>query len=155
MTTSEQPNLITSRYTDLHDEPVDRHLAPITAYREVSQTSLEESLKLVSHLFMDLESYVWIAKENSKNPANGLTQDESASIHLYTVEFDCGPSLYQLLNKALRDINRQSVKLWNSFLKLFLTALHKLPSYSEMVWRGVRGEDLSSKYPIGHEFVCA
>ena len=145
-------NLFSSRYTDCDDEPVTHFLAPITAYREVPAVSLEESLESVWNLFFVLENYVWISKTNSQNPSNGLSKDESASIHLFTMEFDSGPSVYQVLNKALRHINRQSLNIWNPFLKLILTGLHKLPSSSQTVWRGARGKNLCSKYPIGREF---
>lgn len=146
-------NLFSSRYTDCDDEPVTHFLSPITAYREVSTVSLEKSLEFVCNLFNGIESYIWISKTNSQNPSNGLSKDESASIHLFTMEFDSGPSVYQVLNKALRHEDRQSIDKWNSFLKLILTGLEKLPSSSpQTVWRGARGENLCSKYPIGSKF---
>ncbi|CAF4258006.1 unnamed protein product, partial [Rotaria sordida] len=63
-----------------------------------------------------------------------------------------GPSLYLLLNQSLRSKNREELKPWFSFLKLFLTGLYKLQSKSGIVWRGVRGIDLSSKYKTGTKF---
>jgi hypothetical protein len=107
---------------------------------------------LLSHLFEEIEGNVWVAKENCKNPADGLSQDESASIQLYTMQFGSDLLLYHALNKNLRSENRQTLKPWFSFLKLFLTALHKLQSQAQTVWRGVRGEDLISKYPTGSKF---
>jgi hypothetical protein len=145
-------NLAVSRYTDLRDEPVTRLLAPVTGYQDMPLVTLEESIEPVSHLFDEIEGNVWVAKENCKNPADGLSQDESASIHLYTMQFGSDLSLYHALNKNLRSENRQTLKPWFSFLKLFLTALYKLPSQTQTVWRGVRGEDLSSKYPTGSKF---
>ncbi len=75
---------------------------------------------------------------NSQNPSDGLTQDESGAIYLYTMQFHDEPSLYILLNKSLRAENREQLKPWFPFLKLFVTALHKLPSQNKTVWRGVR-----------------
>ena len=50
-----------------------------------------------------------------------------------------GPtSLYRILNQALRDENRDTLKIWFSYLKLFQTALDKLPKVKEGVWRGIR-----------------
>lgn len=46
-------------------------------------------------------------------------------------------SLYYLLNSALRSENRQALKIWFSYLKLFDTALEKLPTVKQVVWRGV------------------
>ncbi|CAF3414477.1 unnamed protein product, partial [Rotaria sp. Silwood2] len=44
------------------------------------------------------------------------------------MHFDGGPSLYLLLNRSLRAAIRDDLKPWFLYLKLFLTALHKLPS---------------------------
>jgi len=151
-TTSHGPNLTVSRYTDLSDEPVTHLLAPITGYQDVPLVSLEESIEPVSHLFDGIEGNVWVAKENCKTPADGLSQNESAAIHLYTMQFGSDLSLYHALNKNLRSQNRQSLKPWFSFLKLFLTGLHRLPNCAQTVWRGVRDVDLSSKYPTGSKF---
>jgi hypothetical protein len=65
------------------------------------------------------------------------------------MHFHDGPSLYFLLNQSLRAENRDQLIPWFSFLKLFLTELYKLPSQSEIVWRGVKNSDLSSKYKTG------
>jgi hypothetical protein len=75
---------------------------------------------------------------NCQHPTDDLTQQESAAIHLYTMQFDGGPSLYEILNQSLRAENRQELKPWFLFLKLFLTALYKLPSQNKTIWRGVR-----------------
>ncbi|CAF1462503.1 unnamed protein product [Rotaria sordida] len=141
-----------SRFTDLYNEPVDHLLSPIKGYQDKSLISLAEAIEPVSGFFNEIEDNVFVALHNCQNPANGLTQDESASIHLYTMQFDGGPSLYLLLNQSLRAKNREELKPWFSFLKLFLTALHKLPSKSGIIWRGVRGIDLSFKYKTGTKF---
>ncbi|CAF3444580.1 unnamed protein product, partial [Rotaria sp. Silwood2] len=65
-----------------------------------------------------------------------LTQDESASIYIYTIEWG-NSSLYRVLNKALRSKKRQALKTWFLYLKLFDAALNKLPGVKEVVWRGV------------------
>lgn len=145
-------NLAVSRYTDFRDEPVTRLLAPISGYQDLPLVTLEEAVQPISHLFEEIQGNVWVAKENCQDPPDGLTQDESASIHLYTMQFSADLSLYHLLNKDLRSENRQSLKPWFAYLKLFLTALYKLPSHSMTVWRGVRGVDLSSKYTTGRKF---
>jgi hypothetical protein len=46
-------------------------------------------------------------------------------------------TLYRVLNQALRSENRQALKIWFPYLKLFDTALDKLPTVKENVWRGV------------------
>ncbi len=143
---------IHSRFTDLRDEPV-HLLAPIKGLKETPLVSLDEAVKPVVHLFHSLGDYVYIAKANSKNPKDGLTQDESASIHLYTMEFYPPPSFYQLLNSVLRSEEREKVRQWFLYLKLFFTAVDKLPSEKVLIWRGVRDVDLSSQYVTGNNIV--
>jgi hypothetical protein len=141
-----------SRYTDLIDEPVDRLLTPIRGYEDELLLPLTETVKPISGFFNDIQDYVYVALHNCQNPADDLTQQESASIHLYTMQFDGGPSLYHLLNQSLRAENRHELIPWFSFLKLFFTALHKLPSQNKTVWRGIKNVDLSLKYKIGTKF---
>ncbi|CAF3350574.1 unnamed protein product [Rotaria sp. Silwood2] len=141
-----------SRFTDLYNEPVDHLLSPIKGYQDKPLVSLPEAIEPVAGFFNGIEDDVFVALHNCQNPADGLDQQESASIHLYTMQFSGGPSLYLLLNKSLRAENREELRPWFSFLKLFLTALHKLPSRSGIVWRGVRDVDLSSKYKKGTTF---
>ncbi|CAF1249002.1 unnamed protein product [Rotaria sordida] len=90
---------------------------------------------------------------NSTEPEDGLSPDESAAIHLYTLEWDVHEnSLYMALNRTLRLADRTKLQPWFKYLKLFLTGFYKLPrSKHTLVWRGVR-EDLSSLYPKGKEF---
>ncbi|CAF3769605.1 unnamed protein product [Rotaria socialis] len=141
--------LTTARYADICDEPVTHLLAPIKGYQDVPLVSLEESLQPVSHFFNEIQENAWVAKENCQQPKQDLSQDEAAAIHLYTMQFDGGPSLFYVLNRTLRAENRKNLVPWFSFLKLFLTAVYKLPSCAQTVWRGVRDVDLSSKYPKG------
>ena len=141
-----------SRYTDVYDEPIDYLLAPIKGYQDKPLVSLMEAIEPVAGYFNEIKDNVMVALHNSKTPANGLNQQESAAIHLYTMEFDGGPSLYLLLNRSLRAEVRDDLKPWFLYLKLFLTALYKLPSQKRRVWRGIRDVDLSSKYKVGTEF---
>ncbi|CAF1165651.1 unnamed protein product [Adineta steineri] len=141
-----------SRFTDVDDEPMHNLLVPIKGYQDKPLVSLVEAIQPVSAFFNEIEDNVQVALHNSQNPADGLTQQESASVHLYTMEFGSGESLYTLLNRSLRAEKREDLKPWFLYLKLFLTALHKLPSQSKRVWRGIKGVDLSSKYKTGTKF---
>ncbi|CAF4205986.1 unnamed protein product [Rotaria magnacalcarata] len=48
-------------------------------------------------------------------------------------------ALYHKLNAALRNKCRESLYIWFSYLKLFLTALFKLPDVEgEVLWRGIK-----------------
>ncbi|CAF0902676.1 unnamed protein product [Adineta steineri] len=137
----------------IRDEPK-RMLVPISGYENVTVKSLEDACEPIKDLFDDqLKQFIIIAKMNSSDPEDKLTQDESASVHLYTMEWaKHDNSLYMKLNQILRLADRSKLTPWFKYLKLFLTAFFKLPpSKDTLVWRGVR-EDLSAIYPKGKEF---
>ena len=138
-----------SRYTDIVDEPITQNLPPLPDCDHVPLVSLEGAIQPVSHLFQGIDWYVWVAKENSLHPADGLTPDESASIYLYTMSCSNGPSLYQVLNRHLRAENRETLRPWLAYLKLLLTALRKLPSVARTVWCGASNISLRRSYPHG------
>ncbi|CAF5055849.1 unnamed protein product, partial [Rotaria socialis] len=98
--------------TDLNGEPMDHLLSPIKGYHDKPLVSLSEAIEPISGFFNEIEDNVYVAIHNCPNPTEGLTTDESASIHLYTMQFDGGPSLYILLNESLRAENREQLKPW-------------------------------------------
>jgi hypothetical protein len=103
----------------------------------------------------DIHKYVSIAIETTPNsPSDGLTCDESAAIRLYTMEWaDEHTSLYCLLNRTLRASDRNSLRPWFKYLKLFLTGLVKIPcAPPQNVWRGVR-QDVTEAFPPGAEVI--
>jgi hypothetical protein len=111
---------------------------------------LEEAVEPIKSLLDDVDSMVQIAKLNSKTPTDGLTPDESGAIHLYTMQWpESHPSLYTILNQSLRTKNRDTLISWFLFLKLFFTALYKLPSLKGVIYRGVRG-NISDQYKEDH-----
>ncbi|CAF1242158.1 unnamed protein product [Didymodactylos carnosus] len=134
------------RYSDIQNEPK-KMLLPVAGYQNMPLISLELAVKPLEHLMPQIQQHVWIAKQNCQEPtADGLTEDESASIQLYTMEWEpSSQCLYYLLNQTLRSEDRQQLKPWFSYLKLLLTALYKLPSVKCVVWRGIK-TDLSDEY---------
>lgn len=113
---------------DIRDEPK-QMLTPIAGYEQQPLLSLEEACKPLEGLLdYQLKQNIFIAKKNSERPENGLTQDESASIHLYTMEWNGnGQSLYKVLNQTLRSADRSKLVPWFRYLKLFMTAVFRLP----------------------------
>ena len=112
----------------VRDEPK-KMLLPISGYENVTVKSLDDACEPIEHLFdQKLKDYTTLAKMNSTTPENQLSPDESASIHLYTIEWDVHEnSLYMLLNQTLRLADRTKLQPWFKYLKLFLTAFFKLP----------------------------
>ncbi len=148
-------NLSKSRYTDIKEEPVGKLLTPIGGYQNEPLLALEETLSPVSHFFIDLEQDIWIAKYNCQNPEDSLKHDESAAIHLYTMQFESGDSLYIILNRFLPAEKHEYFVIWFKFLKLFITGLLKLTSVRATVWCGVQGEDLSQIHQLVTECLKA
>lgn len=114
--------------SNIHDEPK-QMLKPIAGYEREPLVSLEESCKPLENILgYELEQNILIAKKNSRNPKHGLTSDESAAIHLYTMEWNNREnSLYMVLNSTLRLVDRSKLRPWFRYLKLLLTGLFKLP----------------------------
>jgi hypothetical protein len=84
------------------------------------------------------------------DPADGLTQDESAAIRLYTKEWDTNSD--EPRGSRYVHLNRTKLRPWFRYLKLFLTALAKLScARRQTVRRGIRN-DHSADYPPGAEF---
>ncbi len=104
-------------------------LKSISLYDREPLVTLEEACKPLETILDDeLAENVKIAKINSKNPKHHLTVDESASIHLYTMEWnERENSLYIVLNKTLREPDRSKLRPWFRYMKLLLTAFFKLP----------------------------
>ena len=125
-----------------------RVLLPIDGYQNVPLMKLEDAVKPIASLFPgdSLSANVWTVIERCKEPADGLSQDDSASIMLYTIEWAVPEqSLYHILNQTLRLEARDQLKPWFAYLRLFIGALLQLPPINSTVYRGVKN-DLSGDY---------
>ena len=138
------------RFSDLPSEP-QRMLPPIQGYENMPLVSLEEAINPLISIISEVERMAGTVKQNNFEDEYGLTDDETASILLYTMEWKpINNSFYIILNNTLQAANRQLLKPWFLYLRLIMTALAKLPSDSDhhIVYRGVK-LDLSSQYPKG------
>ncbi|CAF4859504.1 unnamed protein product, partial [Rotaria sp. Silwood2] len=114
-----------------------KRLPPVYGYRSEKPVPIEKALEPIEPQIDELPYYIKIAKRNCHFPSeHGLTRDQSAAVYIYTMEWG-DTTLYRVLNNALRSENRQALKIWFPYLKLFDTALDKLPTVKEAVWRGV------------------
>ena len=141
------------RYSDLIEEPLIT-LPTISGYEQVPLVSLDEAieplLSIVPHIKQMIEMI------NEKCPIeikDGLTKNESMAIMLYSMHWKSKEQSFNLLlNRTLRDDNRERLTPWFLYLKLFLHALNKLPSIHSNVYRAVPN-DLSQEYPQGKTFL--
>jgi hypothetical protein len=132
-----------SRFTASYGE--EKQLTPIYGFSGFRLVPLEQALEKVAHEISGCNELINDAKRHCHYPSkHNLTRDESAAILLYTMEAE-KESFYSILNRTLRMEDRRSVKPWFSFIKLFDTALKKLPTVKSCIWRGITG-DFSESY---------
>jgi len=125
------------RFSDLAEEQL-LTLSPIHGYEQMPIVTLEEAIEPLLSIVPNVKQMLSIIKERScQDIKDGLTTNESASIMLYSMEWE--PKEYSLnltLNRTLRDENRDRLKPWFLYLKLFMKSLSKLPSIHCYVYRG-------------------
>jgi len=135
-----------SRFLDV--EIGNKKLPPIGAFWQHSLLSLDQALQPVMHHFDQLDRSISEAKKRCCYPSkHQLTREESAAVFLYTMEGGDN-SFYRVLNKVLHSENREEIRPWFGFLKLFDTALAKLPTVQKCVWRGVNS-NISQQFKKG------
>lgn len=132
-----------NRYGDI--DYSSKRLPPIYGYRSQKLLPIEEALQPIESQIDELPYYIKIAKKHCPYPSeHGLTRDESAAIYIYTMEWG-DQTLHRVLNQALRSENRQALKIWFPYLKLFDKALEKLPTFKGVLWRGI-SLDIGKKF---------
>ncbi|CAF4173163.1 unnamed protein product, partial [Rotaria sordida] len=95
------------RITDIVQKPLE-FITPIGGYEEMPLVPLEIAVEPLVSILPAVQSHAYVAKQRCKNPADELTQDESASIMLYTMEWEpLDECLYFVLNDTLRSSQRQ------------------------------------------------
>lgn len=138
------------RFSDLPAEP--RKMLPrIQDYEEMPLVTLEAAVDPLMTLVPDVGRMVSTVKQSHITEEHNLTVDESASILLYSMEWEPrDKSFYIILNQTLQAVNRNLLRPWFLYLRLVMTALAKLPSDARrlIVYRGVK-VDLRAQYPTG------
>jgi hypothetical protein len=139
-----------SRFTASYGE--EKQLTPISGCWAFSLVSLEKSLESVAPQIPELKRSIKDAKKHCHYPSeHDLTRDESVAISLYTME--AGEHSFNLVvNEVLQNENRRLVTPWFLFLKLFNTALKKLPTVKGYIWRGISG-DSRDLYKMGDTII--
>jgi hypothetical protein len=112
-------------------------LTLIDGYQNEPLVSLEEALKPFDGEIDGLSGYIHEAKSKCHYPSeHNLSRDESAAIYIYTMRWGPG-CLYDRLHAAWSSKNPAALKPWFKYLKLFRTALDKLPNAKTEVWQGI------------------
>ena len=146
-TVTGEQNLATTKIID----NIGADLDPIVGYAAEPLLPLSKACSPLNNILHNLSFYVQLAlDETPEQPSDGLTIDESAAIRLYTIEWNAPHrSLYSMLNHTLKSDDRDHLRPYFKYLKLFLTALVKLPCVPPLtIWRGVT-KNLSAEFPPG------
>jgi hypothetical protein len=128
-------------------------LTLISGYQNEPLVSLEEALKPFDGKIDQLSKYIKEAKtECNRSSKHHLTHDESAAIYIYTMKWK-PRCLYDHLQAAWNSEDRSQLKPWFKYLKLFKSALDKLPDVKTEIWQGKAydedtKEKLSSKKKV-------
>ena len=124
---------------------------PIVGYAAEPLLPLVKACTPLNDILHNLPFYVQLAlNETLEIPPDQLTIDESAAIRLYTMEWERPRrSLYSMLNHTLKKGNREELRPYFKYMKLFMTALIKLPCAPPLtIWRGIT-KDQSAEFPPG------
>ncbi|CAF1468412.1 unnamed protein product [Adineta steineri] len=136
------------RFTNVDHKPT--RLPPVYGYRTHPLLPLRQALEPILPHIIELDEFIQIAKTECHFPSeHGLTREESAAIYIYTMDWG-EQSLYRVLNGLLRINDRTVLVPWHNYLKLFDSALKKLPSHQISLWRGVN-VDISKNFKEGEE----
>ena len=146
----------THRIIERHSSFINQNnFEPILEYAKEPLLPLSKACAPLANLIPNLMIYVDIALDKTPEyPPDQLTVDESASIRLYSMEWEqANQSLYFVLNQTLKSNDRQLLKPFHKYLKLFLTALVKLPCAPPLtIWRGVNN-DISQEFHPGRSLI--
>lgn len=127
---------------------IEANLTPIVEYADEPLLPLLEACAPLTNIIYNLLFYAQLAlSETPEQPPDGLTIDESAAIRLYTFEWEGDQrSLYSMLNHTLTKDDREKLRPYFKYMKLFVSALAKLPCVPpSTVWRGVT-KDVSAQF---------
>lgn len=144
---SQRP-LYTIEPAETENEP----LQSISGYENMPLVSVEKAVTPLIDILPSIYKRIESAKEHYRNTMDGVTEDESIAIKLYTMSWtpfeEC---LYFALNSVLCSSDRKKLKPWFLYLRLLFNGLLRLPTVSDTVYRGVKmhfDEDFISKKKI-------
>jgi hypothetical protein len=116
-------------YSSVIDQEPQPMIFHIDEEKLIPGISLENALEPLVEFIPKIFEKAAVAKQNSKNPSDGLSCDESAAIYLFSMRWEPHDQcLYFILNATLHNHNYAKVGSWKLYLKLLFTALDRLRS---------------------------
>ena len=146
-------NMLSARVQDIE---IEDNFNPITGLEKVPIVSLEEAINAATadrefseHDFSNNVHHALRFARQLKRKAGDaelLNVEEIAAVQLYTQQTD----LFKIINTRLRTRDRELLKPFFKYFKLFLSAIYKLPPIAQAVFRGVN-KDLSAFFEESDE----
>ena len=146
-------NMLSARVQDIE---IEDNFNPIAGLDKVPIVSLEEAMKAATADKEFSEHDLSINKNHAlkfgrqlkkkSSDAEVLNVEEIAAIQLYTQQ----TVLFSMLNARLRNRDREFLKPFLLFIKLFLSAIYKLTPISQALFRGVK-KNLTNFFAKGDE----
>lgn len=153
----ESLKLLAERFKDVTQEDGNIRIPIFGRFKNMKlPETLEEALEDVKEVD-DLDVYIFVANEKAEDmKRNDLTQAMKAALIIYTMQMgNTDNSLFNLVNKALREKDRNKIEPWKKYIFLLLHALKVLePTKSVELFRGanLKLENLGEKYEPGKVF---
>lgn len=126
-------------YLKATTEEDNESLQPITGYENKPLVSVEKAVEPLIDIVPSIYERITEARKHCRNTGDGVTEDESIAIKLYTMSWppleEC---LYFALNTALCSSDRRKLEPWFLYLRLFFNGLLRLPLVSDTIYRGVK-----------------
>lgn len=115
-------------------------MSALQGYEQEPLVPFEEAVQPLISIVPGIEQMVEVVKEKIDQSPYYLSTDELASIMIYTLRWKTPQSsFYFILNETLRSQIRKQLLPWFPYLRLFISALSKLPSISSCtVYRGLK-----------------
>ncbi|CAF1483380.1 unnamed protein product [Adineta steineri] len=105
------------------------------------------------NIFEEINRFLTLAKIYFSYPNEyNLTKDESATIYIYIMEMSDDQCIYCISNETLHLEDLSKVFPWFGYLKLFYSAISKLPKYQETIFRGTN-KDVTMKFENGQRII--
>ena len=132
-----QPHSDRPRFTDISINTKDPAKL-IEGYEKQPLLTLEEALEPLDDDIDQLAPRIQDAKNRcNKSRKHKLTIDESAAIYVYTMK----QGVYDELQAAFKRGDKEEMKKWLKYIKLFKNGLDKLPDAKAEVWQATHYDE--------------
>jgi hypothetical protein len=112
---------------------------PIRDFENMPTNTLEEAVIPLVIYVPNVKHMIYVANENSKTSAHGLTSDQLASIMFYAMEWvPQADAFYRVFNEYLRAADQEKLVTCSLFLAVFIVSYFKLSPLTCLIYRSIK-----------------